>query len=130
MSNEVATPKSFQEKMKERIRDSIGDLITDEELKVLISQGIKEVYFTEKPGYSYGAKPTPALMHEIIKECLGKQVQAEVNNWIKDNNKEVTEMIDQVIKNGIGMALISAINMKFSGEMMIFQNNLVNNLNR
>ncbi len=32
MSNEIATTKDFQERMFERIREQIGDLLTEEDL--------------------------------------------------------------------------------------------------
>lgn len=36
----VTTPATFEEKMMERIRDSIGDLISNEELAKLVERGI------------------------------------------------------------------------------------------
>ena len=40
MANEPVPAKSFEEKMKDRIRESIGELISDEELAKLIRKSL------------------------------------------------------------------------------------------
>lgn len=48
MTTEVTTAVSFEQRMKDRIRESIGELISDEELQKMVHRGVEEVFF--KPG--------------------------------------------------------------------------------
>ncbi len=42
---EVAKSMSFEEKMKDRIKESIGELITDEELSIMVKRGFRGSLF-------------------------------------------------------------------------------------
>ena len=133
MTTEVVKAESFEERMKSRIKESIGELITDEELSKLIKRGIEEVFFQErevkKSRYSY-AEPefSPPLIHEIIKDLIGKTVESKISLWIDENNKEVIENINNTISLGLGSALMNAITMKFNTALVDFQINMENSL--
>ena len=63
LENQLAPAKTFQERIADRIRESIGDLITDEDLAEMVTRGIDDVFF--KPG-KYPRWPIPphgALRH-------------------------------------------------------------------
>jgi hypothetical protein len=42
MSNEIQTNETFEGKLKTRIRESIGDLLSDDDLKKIIDRGLEE----------------------------------------------------------------------------------------
>ena len=49
MATEVAQAKTLQERVGDRIRDQIGDLMTDADLKQLVDKALHEAFFTQRP---------------------------------------------------------------------------------
>jgi len=133
MTTEIAKAESFEERMRSRIKESIGELITDEELSKLITRGIEEVFFQEreikKSRYSYSNPEFgPPLIHEIIKDLIGKTVEDKISLWIDANKEEVVKNINNIISLGLGNALVNAITMKFNNDLITFQANVENRL--
>ena len=119
MGAELAVTQNFQERMKDRIRDSIGDLLSDEDLKNIIERGIEEVFFKETYDNSshYNKKVFPPLIHQMVKECLNERMQEQVKIWIASHNDEVEEAIKECVVQGAGAALMAAIKYHFEGSM-------------
>lgn len=134
---DIVTSKTFEERMKERIRDSIGDLISDEDLGKMIDRSLEEVFFKERAnpayhGYGYSSKEPatlPPLLHEIVKMVMTEQVTAAVKEYIADNREQVDSSIKTVLEQGMGNALIGALNGVFAGQLSMLQGNLINQFN-
>ena len=43
--NDLTTTKSFEERMKDRIREDIGKLMTDDELSKLVRRATNDIFF-------------------------------------------------------------------------------------
>jgi len=84
MTTDIMQQKSFEEKMKERIKDSIGELITDEELSKLVERAVDEVFFKEQVIHkSYGRDEyKPSLICDIIEKLLKKSVERNISMYI------------------------------------------------
>ena len=111
--------------MKDHIRESIGDLITDEDLSKIIHRGVEDVFLkptTEVSGIRTIHKP--ALVHSIVKELLEEQVYKAVDQWIKDNPDVVKEALENVINLGVGNAVVNAFNSQFQSQLYNFQSNI------
>lgn len=131
MTTEIDTPKTFQERMKERIKKDIGELITDEELSELIKRGIDEVFFKETvidTGSWNNKKVIPALMHSVVKELLTERVTKEVSDYFNNNPKVIAEVVETTLREGAGRAVLAAITNMFSQDLLTMQNNLINKL--
>jgi hypothetical protein len=121
--------KSFEERMKERIKEGIGDLLSDEEVKKLIDRGMEEVFF--KPQSSpdprgYGNnKIKPCLLHEIVKESLQPMVEACVKDYISEHKDEVNLAITTELSKGVGTCMVQAMNNIFMGTMFDFKNQII-----
>lgn len=124
--NEITTGNTFEERMKARIKDSIGDLITDEDLTKLINRGVEDVFFkkTVIRVNSYDTKEGPSLLESIVKELLETQVRDCVKDYLKDNSETVKTTIDEVVREGIGKAMIAAMNQSFQNSLYQFQANI------
>lgn len=129
---EITKSKSFEERMKERIKDSIGDLLTDEDLSKLISRGVEDIFFkavTVSDGWS-STKTTPPLLHSIVKELLEPSVRKAADVWINEHKEEVLKVVDIVISEGMAKALLRTIDMKFQDDLVNLQCNIQNNLQK
>lgn len=132
MNQAITTPpQSFEERMKARIKESIGDMITDEELAKLVNRGVEEVFFKERPntkGSYYDNKPLPPLLHQIVNDLLFPSVKAAADKYINDHKEEVKTAINNAIQAGMGAALIAAFSDRFRFDLANFQQSLMNNL--
>ena len=111
-----AKTMTFKEKMTERIRESIGDLISDEELSKSVDEGIRSAFFERKQisgGYSSDTRFTTPLINDIVINLMKPAVEAEVKVWFVDNEDEIGSVLHAVIKDGIVSMLTNAINNTF-----------------
>ena len=112
MANDLELSKSFAEKMRERVRDGMGELLTDEDIQKVIERGVHEALFQKRDtGGQYGSSYKEALMSVWAHEYLKKRMQVEVDKWLRANDAKVAEIIERVIREGAGQAMIAA----FSG---------------
>lgn len=134
MADEVVVAQTFEQKMKSKIRDSIGDLISEEELSKMVTRSMEEIFFTPrknpKKDYYNSREPDtlPPLIHEIVKECLQPAVNTVVNDYVKTHSDEVLQEINKVVTAGVGNAMITAMNTQFQNQLNTFQINLINQL--
>ena len=129
--SDVTEKKTFQERMIDRIREDIGKLMTDEELSKIVKQSMQEIFFkpTEiKDGFHTITQPP--FVHKLIKDLLKDAVYREVSIFISDNNELVLKEIKEVISQGMGKALMEALTMQFQSELMNFQSNIIQSLER
>ena len=115
MTTELDTSKSFQQKMMDRIRESIGELMTDEDLKEIVDRGMEEALF--KPRCfrsSYGsATEECSLVDKVIKDELHSQMNEAVHTWMSDNQQTLIDAVQNAAKKGAGKCILSALDCRF-----------------
>lgn len=125
MAKEIVEQKSFQERMRTRIKESIGELMTDEELKTLIVRGIDEAFFKEgSKEAGWRTIATPPLMQSILKELLNEKVTVAVQEYIKENNEWFMEEIKKAFTENLSSTFIRAIHSMFHSALSNFQSNI------
>jgi len=103
MTTEVAENKTFQERMFERIRDQMGDLMTQEELKKIVETAVDKAFFQPtviKRDYGRDETAPPPFVKLVEKE-LQEQVQTYASAWMKDNSDKVEKIINDAIGKGM-----------------------------
>ena len=114
--NEITQQKSFQEKMQERIRESIGDLITDEELSKLIKTAVEDVFFNPhqvKTLDRWGSttyKEIPPMLPEIVKDLLHDRVSECMKTWLEEHHEEVSKQLDATLREGLLQVVVRWFN--------------------
>ena len=115
-----------EERMKAHIKEGIGDLLSDEEVKKLIDRGMEEVFIKPtKIKNSYNTIDGPPLLNEIIQKELNEVITVQVRNYLLDNNEQVIEAVNKAISGGMAKSLISAVDCFFSGSLMTLRNNVM-----
>ena len=116
-ANAVATQQTFEDRMKARIKDSIGDLITDEDLTKMLERGIEEVFFKEKVvktgTYYNDTKVVPPLIHQVVKECLEPAIIRCADRYLATKADEVNAIIQKVVDEGV----MQAVNRAFEARL-------------
>lgn len=126
MSN-LTLNQTFQEKLQDRIRESFGDLISDEELKQLIERGIEELLFKERvdtASRGYNTNHNPPLITEMIQKTISKQVEAAVKVWVTENSDVIAAHLRTVLEQGVGTSVMRAFNNMFQNDFYTFTSNL------
>lgn len=122
---DVSVPKTFEVRMKERIKDSIGDLISDEDLSKIVEAGVKDAFFApRKRTDGYRTVEDQPLIHNILAECLSKAVNEHVKNWVANHPEEIATIVKKYVDDGIASAVIGSINSMFTNVMFNFQQNM------
>ena len=125
MNKEIVPSKSFQDRMKDRIKDSIGELMTDDELKKVVNQAVQEIFFEKQVLQDgYGTKEKPPWIHKLIKEILKDKVRIAVDDYMFVNSEIILKNIDNIVKDGVGGAVLSAITNRFQFDLNSFQMNI------
>jgi hypothetical protein len=119
MSN-IEISKDFQTKIFERIRDSIGDLMTDDDLKKLVEASVRKVFFEDRvilDNYGSRRDTKPPLIAEQIQGLLKDRVSAAVKEWIDAHQDDVKAAIDAAIAKGMFALVQQHFESRTSGPM-------------
>ena len=103
MTTEVIENKSFQERMFDRIRDQMGDLMTQDELKKIVETAVDKAFFESsviKHGYGREEIKPPIFVAMIEKE-LKDQVAMLAKGWLTENSDKVNQIINDAIAKGM-----------------------------
>lgn len=103
MSAPIETTKDFQERMFEKIRSQIGDLMTQEDLKKIVEAACKKAFFEPVTiNHGYGrTEETPPHFVKLMTSLLEKQVNVAVAQWVQDHPAEIEAVLKGVIEKGI-----------------------------
>lgn len=132
MSNELVESKSFNERMRDRIKESIGDLLTDDDLTKIIDEGIREAFFQPyNTSDRWGARiENPPLIVGVVRELLTSRVNKKVDQWFVENPDKVKEILDQVIRDGIVKMVTQAFDNKTQSALIGLQQHIMSMIQR
>lgn len=132
MTTELDKPRTLQERVGDRIRDQIGDLMTDEDLKVLVDKAMHEAFFTrtqiEKRYYNDEQKYDDSFAVKHVKELLKGRVDAACATWLGEHKDELGKHIDEAVGKGFLALFQSWLDGKVQVDLMNFGNALRNSL--
>lgn len=103
MSNEISTTKTFQDRMFERIRDQMGDLMTEDDLKAVVDAAFQKAFFEpQKNADRYGSvQLSDPVFVTMIRAEMTDKVKAALQKWLATHPEEVTKAIDEAIAKGM-----------------------------
>jgi ATP-dependent 26S proteasome regulatory subunit len=105
MTTEITTSKTFQDKMFERIRDQMGDLLTEEDLKKMVDAAMQKAFFDpiiERNSYGSVTNPNgPSAFVKMIEKLMTEQVGKEIRVWLDAHPEEVTKALTESLEKGM-----------------------------
>ncbi len=120
MTTEIATSQSFQEKMFAKIREQMGDLLTEEDLKKMVDAAMQKAFFEPvKNLNSYGSVvgESPPAFVTMIKKATEDQVTSAVKEWIKEHPEEITRALNEALEKGMFKMALSYFEQRTYGPM-------------
>ena len=125
MGTDVAKQKTYEDKLRDRIRESVGELMTDEDLKKLIERGVEGFLFEERRVSGRYNDYIPPLMQEIVDSYLKERMEIEVKKWIKDNEDKFEKTIKEIFDRDAGRAFASAMSSVWVNPMQSLESELI-----
>jgi len=125
-TDQIQQALSFEQKLMERIKDGIGDLMTDDDLKKIVERGIEKALFDKRlvpSRNSYGSQfeQGPSLVDEIVSKHFESKVRQAVDNWLGENKEVVEKAVESAMKAGIAGCVMQTLDERFRG---IFTNGI------
>jgi hypothetical protein len=115
MSTDIVPAKTFEQKMMDRIRDSIGDLMSDEDLKKICAAGVEKALFTatlKRDGWN-NTREDYSIVEKAAREFLDARMRAAIEKWLAENPDAFQKAIDAAVKAGVAGCVDATINLKF-----------------
>ena len=126
MNTAVTPAKTLQERVGDRIRDQIGDLMTDEDLKLLVDRALTDAFFKERREVrSYGQDilhPPPVV--ELVRGLLKQRVDAAAAAWLAAHKDELGKHIDDAIGKGFVTMFTAWIDQQVQAPLITFGDQL------
>jgi nucleoside-triphosphatase THEP1 len=120
MGTEITTSQAFQEKMFARIREQMGDLLTDDDLKKLVEAAMQKAFFEERvivvDHYGRTEKRAPHFI-ELITAEMKKKVGESVSAWVAEHPEEITKAINDILAKGVVAMVIHYLEQKMEWPM-------------
>ena len=122
MTTDIAKKETFEQKMKARIIDSIGDLMPDEELQKIIAKAINEAFFEKiviQDGYH--KKEKEPWIYDVVRDLLKDHMKQQVELYMVEHRDKILGDINEIIKNGISECFVSTIKSYFGQQFFDFE---------
>lgn len=113
------TQETFEQKLMERIRASIGELMTDADLKNLVERGMDKALFEpQRIKGRYGDFETrPPFVQTVVAELLKEQMRVAVAKWVEEHPDQVAASVEKAVTLGAGGCLMEAITFQFQEQL-------------
>ena len=124
--SDIATTKDFQQRMFEKIRDQIGDLLTEDDLRKLVSTAMDKAFFKRLPNpqhssYGYGAglpSTLPSGFEIMVAEHMKPQIDKAMVLWCNEHSDEIKALIEGVFAKGMLSSAVSWFDQRYGGAVM------------
>lgn len=118
--------------MMVRIKESMGDLMTDDQLRGILEKGVEKAFFERRTvdagGYN-NRREIPSLTDQVVKAYLDERMQATVKEWIAANPEKMQEVIQNMIDKGLLQSVAGAFENVFRGSFQCFLDSLQSQIN-
>lgn len=112
MTTELAeTPKTpeeqFRDRLEERIRSDIGELMPSETLAAMIERAMEKIFF-EKVERKHGYQTTydDPWFIQVVRELTEEKVKEAAKKWVEDNAEKVEGIIRERFAKGVFGAFV------------------------
>jgi hypothetical protein len=121
MNTEVTKNTTFEERMFEQMREQMGTLLTEVELKAILETSIQKAFFSDRPSDDqYSRHKKEPLFVEMMRKELTPMLEAGAKQWLADNQDKVGEMLQKQLGNSAAEMVANAFSSLMSEPMQQF----------
>lgn len=121
MQTDIQQAGEFQQRMFKRIRDDMGKLMTDDELKKIVEASVERSFFEPRvvmrdTGSFHGPKRDEKeplfleLMREEMRERINALVAPAVTKWVEEHGDEIKAELDKHLGQSFTQIVIGYVN--------------------
>lgn len=123
----------FEEKMRERMRASIGDLMPDPVLADMIKRGVEESFFKWRKvpvpgGYGGQMRDEKPWVLVFLEQEMKDTMKRHVYEWFVANEAKVIDIVKETLNQGVSRSLLNAIEGVFVTPLTFLVTNLQNEI--
>ena len=127
----MAKPTTLEERITTRLHESIGDLITDEDLKGMVARGIEAALFQPRPeqvsgGFSTRIEMRPPFIQEQVMKLLSEKMSTAIQQWVKDNPEQIETALKHTLQDGVVAAMTQSLDRRFASVLPMALQNMRN----
>lgn len=129
MTTSVQTSQDFQERLYDKIRSEIGNLMTTEEMKKLVDRTMDKMFFErriQKNDWGRVESDKPPVIEEIVAELIQPSMILALKQYLAEHPDVVKDQIEKAFAGGIVTSVGRALDSMLAGQtanvgQMIFQ---------
>lgn len=124
--NAVGKPMTFEERVREKLRKEIGELLTVEELDRIVTKSMDELFFQPRKNprftqYTYRSDAErsgfpeflPPLAHELCLKSMEPLIKAAIEKWVAENEEQIRVTMKTTFEDELPKAMLSAVHRMF-----------------
>jgi CO dehydrogenase/acetyl-CoA synthase beta subunit len=111
---QLTPQQKFEEKLQDRIRNDIGELVPDEVLAELIARSIDNMFFKERKinqgsGYYGRVEYVPARFEQFVQEAMEPMLRDAAEDWVTDNSDSVKDALEKILRNNADSVVLETL---------------------
>lgn len=130
----INAQQEFQEKMKQRMRAAMGDLMPDSVLADIVARGVQEAFFAQrqKPKYNSWDRDEyePAWIVTFLKAELDKRMQEAVKQWMIDNSEKLKTIVAETLQDGVTAMVLRSFDRHWQNGLETLQSTMFDVINK
>jgi hypothetical protein len=133
MSGAGLTPmQTFEEKVKNRLKETIADMLPDDALAALVQRAVDEQFFKERVyGDQYNRKTYPSWFVEEVADLAKPIIEEHIARAFEERKDEIKKAIDGYIASeNLTLLMVAAMSQKLSADLFAHAEGIVNRLRR
>lgn len=119
-------PSAFADRLRDRIRSTLGDLIPEEQWNVLMKAETERFFNPRREGQGYYERSTPSDFTTIVQAALGEHVRERVKKyletdpewqkqWDGQNVAGIPKKLDEMIERNLPVLMRECVGLFFTG---------------
>lgn len=119
MSTAVQTARTLEERIQDKIKADLGSLMTDAELKAIVTNGIRKTLFdrrivsVKRDWGGHDQREIQPLINELLEPLIKEEMRVFVQQWIADNRDLVKATVLQAFSVAPADIVAAAFNSMF-----------------
>lgn len=112
MNTAVTTPQTFEDRVFQRMRENIGELMTDEEMKKLLATAVERMFFTSTrryPNNYHDQSMNPPEIYKLVSDLVEPMLKKALQEYLIEHSAEVQKAIEAALAGGLVAATARAI---------------------
>ena len=132
-ATDLATqPKPLADRVREHLRESIGDLFSEADLSEMVDTEIRKSLLEQREvrrqGYGGQIDIKPPLLHELLLEQMQPLVRDEITKWLTHHPQQIEDAISKAVREGITAIVLTVLDDKLSTAMANLRHEITNGL--